>query len=161
MRAIGYQNPGDIDVPDSLQDIELPRPEPGPGDLLVEVRAVSVNPVDTKVRRRAGAEPGGWKVLGWDAAGVVVEVGADVTRFAPGARFPRHRHHGPERVLVLEGAFADDSGREVRAGDEAEQAAGSAHELVILGDVPCVTAVMEQGLEFTQGWLRLLNHFVR
>jgi len=84
MRAIGYQNPGDIDAPNSLVDIELPRPEPGPRDLLVEVRAVSVNPVDTKVRRRAGAEPGGWKVLGWDAAGVVVEVGAQVTRFALG-----------------------------------------------------------------------------
>jgi NADPH2:quinone reductase len=84
MRAVGYQSPGDIDAPDSLVDIELPRPEPGPRDLLVEVRAVSVNPVDTKVRRRAGADPGGWKVLGWDAAGVVISVGADVSRFAPG-----------------------------------------------------------------------------
>jgi NADPH:quinone reductase len=84
MRAIGYRSPGPIDAPDSLVDIELPRPSPGPRDLLVEVRAVSVNPVDTKVRRRAGAEPGGWKVLGWDASGVVVEVGAEVSRFRPG-----------------------------------------------------------------------------
>lgn len=84
MRAIGYRTPGDLDAPESLLDIDLPRPEPGPRDLLVEVRAVSVNPVDTKVRRRAGPEPGGWKVLGWDAAGVVVEVGADVSRFRPG-----------------------------------------------------------------------------
>lgn len=84
MRAVGYRTPGDIAAPESLLDIDLPRPVPGPRDLLVEVRAVSVNPVDTKVRRRAGAEPGGWKVLGWDAAGVVVEVGAEVTRFAPG-----------------------------------------------------------------------------
>ena len=48
------------------------------------MRAVSVNPVDTKVRRRAAADAGGWKVLGWDAAGVVVDVGADVSRFAAG-----------------------------------------------------------------------------
>src|SRR5688572_23349396 len=84
MRAIGYRTPGSIDAPEALVDIDLPRPDPGPCDLLVEVRAVSVNPVDTKVRRRAGAEPGGWKVLGWDAAGVVVDVGAAVSGFAPG-----------------------------------------------------------------------------
>jgi NADPH2:quinone reductase len=84
MRAIGYRTPGDIDAAESLVDIELPRPEPGPRDLLVEVRAVSVNPVDTKVRRRAAADADGWKVLGWDAAGVVIEVGAEVSRFAAG-----------------------------------------------------------------------------
>ena len=84
MRAIGYRTPGDIDAPEALVDIELPRPEPGPRDLLVEIRAVSVNPVDTKVRRRAAADPGGWKVLGWDAAGVVVEVGAEVSAFTAG-----------------------------------------------------------------------------
>ena len=84
MRAVGYRTPGDLDAPESLLDIDLPRPDPGPRDLLVEVRAISVNPVDTKVRRRAAADPGAWKVLGWDAAGVVVEVGADVTRFQPG-----------------------------------------------------------------------------
>lgn len=58
-----------------MQDIELPRPVPGPHDLLVEVAAVSVNPLDTKVRRRAGADGDGWKVLGWDAVGRVVETG--------------------------------------------------------------------------------------
>jgi zinc-binding alcohol dehydrogenase family protein len=84
MRAIGYRNPGPIDAPEALRDIELPRPAPGPRDLLVEVRAVSVNPVDTKVRRRAAADPDQWKVLGWDAAGVVVEIGAAVSRFKPG-----------------------------------------------------------------------------
>jgi NADPH:quinone reductase len=84
MRAIGYQTPGDIDAPESLLDIDLPRPEPGPRDLLVEVRAISVNPVDTKVRRRAAPESGDWKVLGWDAAGVVVEAGSQVTRVKAG-----------------------------------------------------------------------------
>lgn len=84
MRAIGYRNPGPIDAPEALLDIELPRPAPEPRDLLVEVRAVSVNPVDTKVRRRAAADPGQWKVLGWDAAGVVIDAGAAVSRFKPG-----------------------------------------------------------------------------
>lgn len=84
MRAVAYQEAGPIDRPDSLVDVDLPEPAPGPQDLLVEVRAVSVNPVDAKVRRRAGAEPGGWKVLGWDVAGVVRAVGPEVVGFAPG-----------------------------------------------------------------------------
>ncbi|MBL9050198.1 MAG: zinc-binding alcohol dehydrogenase family protein [Tabrizicola sp.] len=84
MKAIGYQTPGAIDRADALQDITLPRPMPQGRDLLVAVRAVSVNPVDTKVRRSATPEPGQWKVLGWDAVGEVVEVGPDVTRFRPG-----------------------------------------------------------------------------
>ena len=77
MRAIGYRTPGPITEDASLVDIELDRPEPDGRDLLVAVQAVSVNPVDTKVRRRAGPEDGGWKVLGWDAAGTVVAAGPD------------------------------------------------------------------------------------
>ncbi|MDQ0473422.1 zinc-binding alcohol dehydrogenase family protein [Labrys wisconsinensis] len=84
MRAVGFENPGPIDNPDSLVDIELPKPEPRGHDLLVEVRAVSVNPVDTKMRVRVKPEPGAWQVLGWDAAGTVAAVGPDVTRFRPG-----------------------------------------------------------------------------
>lgn len=84
MKAVAYQTPGPIDRPDALLDVELDTPSPGPRDLLVEVKAVSVNPVDTKIRTRAGAEPGGWKVLGWDASGVVVEAGAAVEGFKPG-----------------------------------------------------------------------------
>ena len=72
MHAVGYRTPLPIDAADALVDIELPRPAPTGRDLLVEIRAVSVNPVDTKVRRMAAPEPGGWKVLGFDAAGVVV-----------------------------------------------------------------------------------------
>lgn len=81
MRAIGYTTPGD---PGVLTDIELPDPSATSRDLLVEVRAISVNPVDTKVRRRAAPEPGQPKVLGFDVAGVVSAVGLDVTLFAPG-----------------------------------------------------------------------------
>ncbi len=84
MRAVGYQQSLPIDQEASLLDIELSRPEPGPRDLLVEIQAVSVNPVDTKVRRRAVPEPGGYKVLGYDAAGIVRSVGSDVSLFKPG-----------------------------------------------------------------------------
>lgn len=84
MRAVGYQSPQPIDADNALVDIELPRPVVAGRDLLVEVRAVSVNPVDTKVRRNASPAPGDWKVLGWDASGVVVEAGPDATLFKPG-----------------------------------------------------------------------------
>ncbi len=84
MIAIGYKTPGAIAHDDSLVDIELPMPRPGRGDLLVEVKAVSVNPVDVKIRARAAAEPGTWKVLGWDAAGIVTEAGPGTKRFAAG-----------------------------------------------------------------------------
>lgn len=84
MRAVGYRDLGPIKRDDALVDIDLPEPEPGPRDLLVRVEAVSVNPVDTKVRRRASAAAGGWKVLGFDAAGTVAAVGAQVSRFKTG-----------------------------------------------------------------------------
>ena len=83
MKAITFtQHALPIEDPQSLQDIDLPVPTPGPRDLLVEVRAVSVNPVDTKVR--AGTFTKEPKILGWDAAGIVREVGAEVTLFQPG-----------------------------------------------------------------------------
>lgn len=84
MKAIGYQTPGAIDRADALLDITLPDPTPGARDLLVDVRAISVNPVDTKVRAGAKPEPGQTKVLGWDVAGVVRAVGSAVTLFKPG-----------------------------------------------------------------------------
>ncbi|MDH4652144.1 zinc-binding alcohol dehydrogenase family protein [Pseudomonas sp. JS3066] len=86
MKAVAYFQNLPIDNPESLQDILLPEPQPGPRDLLVEVRAISVNPVDTKVRRNAPPEAGQPKVLGWDVAGVVKSVGSDVTLFQPGDR---------------------------------------------------------------------------
>ncbi len=74
---------GSVDV---LVDVDLPKPTPGPRDLLVEVRAISVNPVDAKIRSGNGpGGPGGnVKVLGWDAAGIVAAVGTEVTCFTPG-----------------------------------------------------------------------------
>lgn len=83
MNAVAYTRSLPIDDPASLTDVVVDVPTAGPRDLLVEVRAVSVNPVDVKVR--AGNDPQGVpKVLGFDAAGVVRAVGADVTLFAPG-----------------------------------------------------------------------------
>jgi zinc-binding alcohol dehydrogenase family protein len=84
MRAVGYFAPGPIAAPDSLRDIELPRPSATGRDLLVEVRAVSVNPVDYKVRASAPAPEGAAKVIGWDAAGIVVEAGPQATLFKVG-----------------------------------------------------------------------------
>jgi zinc-binding alcohol dehydrogenase family protein len=86
MKAVGYKQSHPIDHPDALLDIELPDPVPSGHDILVEVRAISVNPVDTKVRRRAAPEDGGYKVIGWDAAGVVRAVGDQVALFKPGDR---------------------------------------------------------------------------
>lgn len=83
MRAVGFRNPGPITAANALEDFDLPRPTPGPRDLLVAVKAVSVNPVDTKVRQRPNPQ-GDWVVLGYDAAGIVEAVGAEVSGIRPG-----------------------------------------------------------------------------
>lgn len=84
MKAIGYRQAGPLDRDDALVDIEIEQPVPEGRDLLVEVAAISVNPVDTKIRRNVSADSGHWKVLGWDAVGRVAAAGPDVTRFKPG-----------------------------------------------------------------------------
>ncbi|WP_122709998.1 zinc-binding alcohol dehydrogenase family protein [Pseudomonas viridiflava] len=84
MKAVAYYQSLPVSNPDSLQNIELPEPIAGARDLLVEVKAISVNPVDTKIRQNVSPENGEAKVLGWDVAGVVKAVGSDVTLFQPG-----------------------------------------------------------------------------
>jgi NADPH2:quinone reductase len=84
MHAVGYQQSLPVTAAAALVDIDLPRPQASGRDLLVQVRAVSVNPVDTKVRMRAQPDAGAWKVLGYDAAGTVVAAGPDATLFQPG-----------------------------------------------------------------------------
>lgn len=85
MKAVGYREPLPIDNPEALLDIELPDPIARDRDLLVEVRAISVNPVDTKQRRSAKPDPGKeYKVLGWDCAGVVVGTGRLTSLFKKG-----------------------------------------------------------------------------
>jgi zinc-binding alcohol dehydrogenase family protein len=84
MKAIGYYQSLPIDQEQALIDLELATPKVSGQDILVAVKAIAVNPVDTKIRRNVqpqGDEP---KVLGWDAAGVVIETGPDVTLFKPG-----------------------------------------------------------------------------
>ncbi len=83
MKAVAYQKAGPITSPESLVDIELDTPGVKGHDLLVRVQAVSVNPVDTKIRKNISAESG-WKVLGWDAVGVVEATGDKVTQFKVG-----------------------------------------------------------------------------
>lgn len=84
MRAVGFNQNQPISSETALVDIDLPMPEAKGRDLLVEIRAISVNPVDTKTRKNAVLEPGQYKVLGYDAAGVVKAVGPDVKLFKPG-----------------------------------------------------------------------------
>jgi NADPH:quinone reductase-like Zn-dependent oxidoreductase len=82
MKAIGYKIEGDVEV---LTKIDLPRPTPGPRDLLVAIRAVSVNPADVKRRRwQKPATAPDYMLLGYDAAGVVEAVGSEVSLFSPG-----------------------------------------------------------------------------
>jgi zinc-binding alcohol dehydrogenase family protein len=84
MKAIGYRKPLPITDAEALVELDLPVPEPGPRDLRVAIRAVSVNPADVKLRASAAPEAGQARVLGFDAAGVVEAVGAGVTLFRPG-----------------------------------------------------------------------------
>jgi zinc-binding alcohol dehydrogenase family protein len=84
MKAIGYRKALPIQDPESLIDLDLPVPAPGPRDLRVSVRAVSVNPVDVKQRAAAAPPAGQARVLGFDAAGIVDAVGAEVSLFKPG-----------------------------------------------------------------------------
>ena len=86
MKAIGFRRALPIDEPMSLEELDVPTPQPQSRDLLVRVSAVSVNPVDTKVRRNMPPPEGEVKVLGWDAVGTVEAVGAGVLSFKPGDR---------------------------------------------------------------------------
>ena len=84
MRAVGYKHSLPIENAESLIDLEIDKPVPQGRDLLIEVKAISVNPVDTKVRKRADSKGGAPKILGYDAAGVVAAAGNDARLFKPG-----------------------------------------------------------------------------
>lgn len=83
MRAIRQEALGG---PEVLELVEVPRPVPGPTEVLVRVTAAGVNPVDWKTRTRGGVLGQPPFTVGWDVAGIVEEVGGGVTRFAPGDR---------------------------------------------------------------------------
>ena len=84
MKAVAYKAPGPIEREDAIQDITLDKPKAEGRDLLVKIVAVSVNPVDTKLRLGAAPEGSDWRVLGFDASGVVEAVGPEVRNFKPG-----------------------------------------------------------------------------
>ena len=84
MKAVAYRTAGPIDRVDALQDITLETPKAEGCDLLVNIIAVSVNPVDAKLRMAKPPEGSEWRVLGFDAAGVVEAVGPEVQNFKPG-----------------------------------------------------------------------------
>ncbi len=80
--ALTYYLP--VDNPKAFLDVDLPKPAALGRDLLVSVKAVSVNPVDTKVRRPKSKVEDPPRVLGWDASGIVEAVGPEVTLFKAG-----------------------------------------------------------------------------
>ncbi|EPF75829.1 Zn-dependent oxidoreductase [Acinetobacter gyllenbergii] len=81
MKAVAYQHAGDITSVDALVNIEMDIPTAQGHDLLVRVQAISVNPVDAKIRNHKSAEANQWKILGWDAVGIVEAIGEQVTQF--------------------------------------------------------------------------------
>ncbi|MDD7984745.1 zinc-binding alcohol dehydrogenase family protein [Lentisphaera marina] len=84
MKAVGYKKAGGIDQKEALLDIEIELPVAEGYDLLVEVKAISVNPVDYKIRQNRSSENGEWQIIGWDASGIVKAVGDKVSHFRPG-----------------------------------------------------------------------------
>jgi zinc-binding alcohol dehydrogenase family protein len=84
MKAVGYKMPLPIENPKSLLDITMPRPEARGRDIVVKIRAVSVNPVDVKVRASSNPDGSEYKVLGYDAAGIVTQAGSEAVLFKPG-----------------------------------------------------------------------------
>lgn len=84
MKAVGLRRYLPLTEAEALLDVTLPIPVPQGRDLLVEVKAVAVNPVDTKVRAPKDKVEPSPRVLGWDASGVVAAVGPGVTLFRPG-----------------------------------------------------------------------------
>ncbi len=84
MKAVALTHYLPVENTDAFLDVELDKPVAQGRDILVAVKAVSINPVDTKVRAPKDTVEETPRVLGWDASGVVESVGPDVTLFKPG-----------------------------------------------------------------------------
>ena len=84
MKAIGFYSPLPIEPANALVDLELPMPDVGPHDLLVKVVAISVNPVDVKVRTNTVPPSGSVRILGYDVSGIVQKIGGEVSLFRVG-----------------------------------------------------------------------------
>ncbi len=84
MKAVGLYKYLPIDDENSLVDLEVPKPEPKPRDILVKIEAISINPIDAKIRAPKEGEENPAKILGWDASGIVEAVGSEVSLFKKG-----------------------------------------------------------------------------
>ena len=84
MKAVGLYRNLPVDDAESLVDLDVPKPAPTGRELLVEVKAISVNPVDYKIRARPDPNAQLPRILGWDAAGIVRDIGPAVQLFKPG-----------------------------------------------------------------------------
>ncbi|MFV2057680.1 MAG: zinc-binding alcohol dehydrogenase family protein [Thiohalomonadales bacterium] len=84
MRAIAYYKSLPISDSNALVDIDIDPPSLSARDLLVKIEAISVNPVDTKIRTKVSPSNSEFKILGWDAAGTVTAVGEQVSLFNKG-----------------------------------------------------------------------------
>jgi anti-sigma factor ChrR (cupin superfamily) len=133
---------------------------------LGEVWDLPVSSVEATLER--ARQPEAWRKTAlpglrlMDVTGGERVSGADVhlVRFAPGMRFPRHRHPGDEALFVLEGSYRDSSGRIVGPGDLHEMPAGSEHGFVVARREPCVAASVQRGREFTGFLIRILSKLV-
>ena len=103
MKAVGYRQSLPLTEAESLFDFIAPDPVPSGRDLLVEIRAIAVNPVDGKVRLRAQPPAGQTAILGWDAAGIVKATGPDCTLFKPGDDGPCRSAESPGNRLSTPG----------------------------------------------------------
>jgi len=109
---------------------------------------------------RRGLLPG-TRIIGVRAGAKTSGASVCLARFEPGFRFPKHRHPGPEAVLVLRGGYTDSSGRVVRPGDLQHMASGSEHALRVHGGEPCIVGVRQEGMEFTGPLMRVLVKLFR
>jgi anti-sigma factor ChrR (cupin superfamily) len=130
---------------------------------LAKLWDLSVPEVESVLRR--AADRGAWRkprlpglnVLDVEPGPRLTGARVTLTRFAPGARFPQHRHDGPEAMFVLEGSYRDQSGREVGPGDLHEMAPGTEHWFRVDEGQPCVAASVQFGFEFTGSVMRILS----
>lgn len=82
----------------------------------------------------------------FDGGPALAGVHAGLVRMAPGSVFPHHTHVGEERVLMLQGEVVDDQGKLMRAGDLVIGAAGSSHELTVVGDEEVIYAAVVENI---------------
>lgn len=116
---------------------------------------------------RAG-NPAEWKASGLPGvrifelvAGARLESAQTLlVQFAAGSRFPNHRHRSPERTLILEGGYADETGKEYLPGDYDDRGTEGIHSFRALADEPCIAASVHHGFDFEFWPLRLFQRLM-